>query len=376
MKLPEEALCQIRTILDNYQRMRLDSGPHPGEDSEVDRLRGELEHSPQDLWWTDIAQAELCTLQLLSKDDLHARLGGWRRRLREVAGEARYNDYLSSASNVETASADDIRADLSECMRSVFYFYGAYGLSARSRASVTSWLFRVSLLVIVAQALIGFLISLIKLPNITEIAEYALATSFFAVLGGMVSVQRRLQDPNLTVDPFYQYIQTSADWFGIAFVSPIFSAVFGLLMYGLLQSNLIGTRLVQFTAGGIPKSTGDTAVLFILGFAAGFAEQLIPDAISRIAARALGGISNAAPAAPSPSPALVQSRNTNGQVAQPSSNGAAVAAAPAASTSKLNASAPLQATPEAAQLGHDPMLASDSSEFEREKGIVQYAHAD
>lgn len=163
-----------------------------------------------------------------------------------------------------------------------------------------------ALAIIIVQVGLGFAFSSLRIPGSGDTAQnitvFALATSFFAVLGAVVSVQRRLQDPQVISDPYYQYIQTSADWFGIAVTSPIFGAVFGLIMYGLLQSSLISTKFVMFD-GARPKSVGDAAALFVLGFAAGFAEQLIPDAINRIASRALGGVSSGvAPAGPPPPP--------------------------------------------------------------------------
>jgi hypothetical protein len=310
-QLPDEALDHLRAVLAAYDRLRADSptGNYAGEDAQIEDIKTRLDAHPETLWWTDIGQADLCALPLLKEDELRARLNGWRRRFREVAGEARYSQYVASLppQQINVPPDESLRADLSECMRSVYYFYAAYGLSARSRSSVTVWLFRVAFLVIVIEVILGYAFSRMG-PLATEIVKYALGTAFFAVLGSVVSVQRRLQDPTIVVDPFYQYIQTSADWFGIAVVSPVFSAIFGLLTYGLLLSDLVSTKLITFSdplqlhANVTPHAAADAAVLFILGFAAGFAEQLIPDAITRIASRALsvGPTTPAPPPPPSP----------------------------------------------------------------------------
>lgn len=134
-RLPDEALAQLRTILDGYQRMR--SNGAAGADQEVARLQSKLEKDPEHLWWSDIAQAQLCGLPFLEESELRARLGGWRRRLHEVAGDARYLEYLTTACDAKTAKKEQLCADLSECMRAVYYFYGAYGLSAKGRTDVT-----------------------------------------------------------------------------------------------------------------------------------------------------------------------------------------------------------------------------------------------
>lgn len=313
--LPEEAIAHLRAIIDAYHRMRASAaGDHPGEDTEIASLEKRFTEQPNTLWWTDIAQAELCTVPLLSDSEARARISGWRRRLREVAGESRYSQYVTGASPTN-ASAEDVRADLSECVRSVYYFYGAYGIAARSQTRVTRSMFVIALIILAAEAIIGYGLSV--LTGAKDIIEFALVTSFFAILGSIVSVQRRLQDPNISVDPIYQYIQNTADRLSIALVSPLFGAIFGLIMYGLIRSQLVLASLVKFS-GAAPQTDADAALLFVMGFAAGFAEQLIPDAINRIAARALStvvGPTNPAsqPSSPPPSPATTTSPNNSGE---------------------------------------------------------------
>jgi len=59
--------------------------------------------------------------------------------MREVMGEARYAAYILDAPHLDaTVKTDILRAGLSECIRSVYYFYGAYGVGARSRSDVTN----------------------------------------------------------------------------------------------------------------------------------------------------------------------------------------------------------------------------------------------
>jgi hypothetical protein len=315
-KLPDEALDKLRTSLDEYDRIKANTKlTNPGDVTEIANLRARLQDHAETLTWSDIAQADYCIIDLLDESQLRGCVSGWRRRLREVAGDTRYSQYLATATDITPgkSTAQDLRTDAAECVRAVYYFYAAYGIAAHSRSSVTQSLFRAASLLIVIELAAAVLLMVHRSPGVAVIPldngiraviEYFIATSICAVLGSVVSVQRRLQDPSVDVDPFYRYIQTTADKFSIAYVSPIFGAIFGVLALALLQSKLLSTDLISIDANGIPTRWGDVAGLLIFGFLAGFAEQLVPDALTRIAARALGGVAGAAgsatmPAAPS-----------------------------------------------------------------------------
>ena len=303
-RIPEEAEDQLRSLIATYDRLKLSArSNHVGADKQVDDLRTKL-ITPERLWWTDLAQAEICIIDVSDDYTVRSRLPGWRRRMREVMGETRYVDYTNSALNPNSAKPEVIRADLSECIRTVYYFYGAYGIAAKSRSVVTETLLRMALLILAVLAAIALLVAadnklkwwpLVPSGSILYALEYMLATSAAATLGSVVSVQRRLQDPSIDVDPFYRYVTTKADRVSIAFVSPLFGAIFGLVTYGLITSRLIGGGTVVSLEDVIdlPKGAVGVAMLLVFGFLAGFAEQFIPDALTRIAARTLGGIAGA-----------------------------------------------------------------------------------
>jgi len=358
-KLPDEALEQLRAVLDNYDRLGANATSRsPGDDKAIVDLRSRLDQKPETLSWMDVSQAVLCVVDLLDEAQLRARLGGWRRRLREVAGETRYTQYLVTASDLTPGktTVTDLRADLAECVRAVYYFYAAYGVAARSRSNVTGSLFRVALLLIGVEVVIALLFSLhnasgpiIFLNDIDVRAaiEYAIATSIFAVLGSLVSVQRRLQDPSVDVDPFYRYIQTTADKFSVAFVSPVFAAIFGVLTFGLLESKLLSTELIKFDTKGLPSSWSDVALLLIFGFLAGFAEQLVPDALTRIAARALAGVAGTS-GGDAPSQPREQSQTQSLTTRSPIQT--------QTQTKTQDPEAPLGHTNEVRDLGQDPTI--------------------
>ncbi len=299
-KLPQQALDELRSIIDGYHLMRAASDAGSNSDAEIAKLENKLQTSPAELWWSDLAMAELCVAAILPAGQIRATLPSWRRRLQDVVGSNRYSQYVASAVDIsQEQDVDVLRADLMSCIRAVYYFYGSYGVAALSRTRAAERLVAAATVLLGIQA-IAFAVAWL-VPNIPgswrAVAALAIATSAAAVVGSVVSVQRRLQDPTVEVDPFYRFIQTDADWFGIAVISPMFGAIFGLLVYGLLVSKLLSTSIVTFqeTSGdplaiALPASVAGYAAIVILGFISGFAEQLIPDALTRIATRALAGV--------------------------------------------------------------------------------------
>jgi IPT/TIG domain len=303
-RLPQEACDDLGAILETYERLAVTSTqPHAGADAEIATLKTRLA-SNDALWWTDIAQAQLCVVVVLGDDDVRAQLRSWRRRFQEVAGDARYASYSEGAPSLTTATSAVLRADLSTCIQAVYYFYATYGVAARSRSEVTLATLQVAGVILAIEAVLGVLIAVAATRpiwpftltpdpvGVLKTLEFLLATSAVAVVGSVVSVQRRLQDPSVDVDPFYRYIQTKGDWLSISVISPLSGAIFGFVLYGLLASKLIAGTIVDLSAG-YPAGTVAVALLLVFGFVAGFAEQLVPDALTRIANRVLGGADGA-----------------------------------------------------------------------------------
>jgi hypothetical protein len=306
-KLPQQALDELRSIIDNYNLLRPASAATSTSDSEISKLQDKLQNSPAQLWWSDLALAELCVAAILTGDQIRVTLPSWRRRLQDVVGSARYAQYIATAVDISQTQDDEVlRADLMSCIKAVYYFYGSYGVAALSRTRATERLIEAAVVILAFEAIAFAVVWL--LPNMTGswkmVAALAIVSSAAAVLGSVVSVQRRLQDPSVEVDPFYRFIQTDADWFGTAVISPLFGAIFGLLVYGLLVSQLVSTSIVKFQdplstdplAIALPASAAGYAAIVILGFISGFAEQLIPDALTRIASRALASVAGSDPA--------------------------------------------------------------------------------
>jgi hypothetical protein len=300
LALPPEALSLFRGLLETYDRIKVNAGApsRPGTNAEVEILRSRLD-DPRTLWWTDLEQAEICVIDVTEDADLRARLAGWQRRFQEVLGDARQDS--GAVVDAKVAPIEDVRANLEECVHAVYYFYGAYGVAARSRSDVTKQTLGVSALIIALEAIIAICVAAwgpywVHLESLQQYTvtgvEFFLAASAMAVVGSAVSVQARLQDPAVQADPFYRYIQTRADRLSVAVVSPLFAAVFGGVIFGLMASGLTGgsafPHIDRLMSGSPP--IGDVTLLLIYGFLAGFAERLVPDALTRIAASTIGSI--------------------------------------------------------------------------------------
>jgi hypothetical protein len=305
-RLPQAAVDELRGILETYAVLKGLRQLPDSLNQVVGQIQSMLDQSPQLLWWSDLEVAELCVVAALPDEEVRAHLMGWRRRLHQVIGDAKYAEYLASAPDaVNEQDVAKLRADLGECIRAVYYFYSAYGVAAVSRTHVTQRLMKSAGLILVIEAAILALIwRFAGSLDWTPVLSVAIAASAAAVVGSVISVQRRLQDPTVDVDPFYRYIQTDADWFGIAVVSPLFAAIFGALLYSLIVSSLIGTSMVSLNnavtglGAALPKEPKDYAALLVLAFISGFAEQFIPDALTRIASRALTGAPSGGPQQP------------------------------------------------------------------------------
>jgi hypothetical protein len=306
-ELPPEALDELQSFLNTYKRCSVGSAtPNLVCDQQMSGFESQLAGDPDKLQWFDLAQAELCTLEYLDIAQLRARAAAWRRRMQEVVGESQYARYLTTAADLKSTDLQQLRADLAECIHDVYHAYGGYDVAARSRSTVTKRVHMWGLSLLAAEALLAVFFGVFLpaeyhvlknrpmwLPNPSVLNALALAfmTSAAAVLGSIVSVQRRLQDPSVRVDPFYRYIQTTADGFSIAFVSPVCGAICGIVIYGLLVSQLLTTKLLSIGENGLPADAKNCATLLVLGFAAGFLEQLVPDALTGIARRAFGAAS-------------------------------------------------------------------------------------
>jgi len=112
------------------------------------------------------------------------------------------------------------------------------------------------------------------------------------VLGGLISMLRRLQALPPGSTPLFDTIALNAGQLGIG-LAPIYGGIFAMVLYLVFLSGILDT-VIASTAGNTvfprfsdatPKATSDYAKLLVWAFIAGFAEQLVPDVLNRLTAR-------------------------------------------------------------------------------------------
>ncbi len=112
------------------------------------------------------------------------------------------------------------------------------------------------------------------------------------VLGGLISMLRRLQALPPGSTPLFDTIALDAGQLGIG-LAPIYGGIFAMVLYLVFLSGILDT-VIASTAGdtvfprfsdATPKTTPDYAKLLVWAFIAGFAEQLVPDVLNRLTTR-------------------------------------------------------------------------------------------
>ena len=111
------------------------------------------------------------------------------------------------------------------------------------------------------------------------------------VLGGLISMLRRLQALPAGNTPLLDTIALNAGQFGIS-LAPTYGGIFAMMLYLIFLSNLPASIIASSVEGVFPKftdatpaTTPDAAKLLVWAFVAGFAEQLVPDVLNRLTAR-------------------------------------------------------------------------------------------
>lgn len=107
--------------------------------------------------------------------------------------------------------------------------------------------------------------------------------------GATISLIRRIHRIPVSLDPMAVRLHIEASR-GTLALSPAIGGLFAVVFVGLVLSGLLGGDAIP-SLEELRAGTGVTlAKLLVWCFAAGFAEQLVPDAIDRLAGRQRGGI--------------------------------------------------------------------------------------
>lgn len=246
-----------------------------------------VQQPPQPVSWRDVQKAELCLVAVLPDESVSSELITWRERMRQILGV----DWYERLSEIYRPAGPDSesRRQLRQVIGIAYEFYQTHESAALLRRSMATASLFVLLAMLAIAASLATALSLAGPDALTNLhlaqsnLFLLLATSVTGAIGSFVSLQLRLQK-SAPGDPFDRLPQLAQEG-PISIVSPIvIGAIFGFLIYLLVASNLALGSLVHWDkTGQLESSSGP--LLLILGFVAGFAEQLIPDAVTQIASR-------------------------------------------------------------------------------------------
>ena len=258
-----------------------------------------------DLTWTQLYFLEAAILQVQPAADLGRIAWRWRLRFRNVAGAAAYQAYLDSKPpDPSTSTPEEIRADLSSLAAELHYRY----LLAPAREAARGKLNLLTFIAVTAFLAVVVVLVFLYWRNNGIINVPALAVViFFGAVGGLISVQQRLQALPED-DPLFGLLAISSSRFSV-FFSPLVGAIFAIILYLFFIGHLLSGSLFPdistpaattsvvpfnvFAAQTGPIGGADWAKLVIWCFIAGFGERLVPDILNRLIMRSQTVDSNA-----------------------------------------------------------------------------------
>ena len=248
------------------------------------------------LTWDDLYTFDLLLARLQPPEKLPRKVWHLRSRYRDVAGLREYEAYLASKPPDLAGRAEelDLRADIEYLLRELHLRYAIRPFREKTRDWLSKWVAYLTLASLVWVVLFTYLASRgvgIKITALT-------AVIFTGAIGGLVSMQQRVQSASAEGDPIHNVSELMHGWFSI-FLSPISGAVFAMVLYlimtaGLLEGELF-PKIVAFTPENSaqpldfrqfllntgPSTGADYAKLLVWSFIAGFAERFVPDTLSR-----------------------------------------------------------------------------------------------
>ena len=200
------------------------------------------------LTWDDLYTFDLVLARLQPPEKLPRKVWHLRSRYRDVAGLREYEAYLASKPPDLAGRAEelDLRADIEYLLRELHLRYAIRPFREKTRDWLSKWVAYLTLASLVWVVLFTYLASRgvgIKITALT-------AVIVTGAIGGLVSMQQRVQSASAEGDPIHNVSELMHGWFSI-FLSPISGAVFAMVLYlimtaGLLEGELF-PKIVAFT---------------------------------------------------------------------------------------------------------------------------------
>jgi hypothetical protein len=266
------------------------------------------------LTWDDLFTVEAAIIGSVEGEMLRGRARVIRDRYRASISEDRYSYYLSTLpSDIQDLGAMDLkrheealRGDLINLLPQLYWAYQSTLHSTRLRYNAKRWV-AVGLAV-----LSGFILLRICMDwraasdemkcGLDNQFPVALMVVFLGGCGACISFLRRLSQVPQNIESLSGLLELRKSYADV-FVAMVSGGLFALLLYLVFASGLLGElfsrnlvpnfREVTCNASGTRtlmwfitslelEDRKAMAILFIWSFIAGFAEQLVPDVITRI----------------------------------------------------------------------------------------------
>jgi hypothetical protein len=333
-KLSDAALAYFDLLIGEYEAIRNRACDDTEAKTLADELSTAYKSGKAPLTWGDLCAFDKLLLRLKTSDEISELIPGFESRYIEVARPSGYVDYLikSPFEKIEhTEPKIRARSDglLSEFYRFLMVASSRERLRDRASRRLTYWISAFLLVFLFAggfnarrhpppptiPTMAAVTMSQAKdgstpadstskqgeefKPTFwTHLSGTYIAVIFAGALGGFVSAQRRIQSvPKRSTLLDLIAMENEGPMHSTA---PITGAVFALLLFAMFTGGLLsGTAFptirtpveqspflrfwTYFVFSG-PWSGIDWAKLFVWSFAAGFAERLVPDALSRLTA--------------------------------------------------------------------------------------------
>lgn len=274
---------------------------------EVRTVAGQLLQKKDDhsLCWRDIYYFDLLLTRLMPEGRLRRCIWSLRARYKEVAGQREFENYLSSKPpDAATGAEPELRNDAEFLLRQMHLRYAMAPL----RSDIREWISKLA-----AGCILGALFFLVASTFVTLLAPAStnpfrppalLVVLFSGMLGGFVSVQQRFQSFTNEGDPIYNISELIHGRSSI-YLAPVSGAVFAMVLFLMFLGGLLGGSLfpmfpsvlntqdsinvpsfMSVFTDAAPQGLIDYAKLIVWSFLAGFAERLVPDALSRVVQKA------------------------------------------------------------------------------------------
>jgi hypothetical protein len=318
-QLTPEGCVYFAQVLADYRMLPPSSPNDTPAEVEARKIAEEVgKKEPSQRTWSDLFELEACVTKLEPEAILRRNAWSLRSKYKGIAGKSDADAYeASNPPDPKTANVDELRADALRILSEFHWIYAFNPLREQMRNSITRivfWLTFGLLAIVLGMAWLGY-------DRRTEqsVPVLPLVVSM-GMIGGFVSLQRRIQAVPSTGDPILNITELSNSKFSV-YLTPISGAVFAALLYvifigGLLQGPLFpkisspagacespqvpGQAAVgqqeekcpavvsfsDFVKKTAPASGAQFAILLVWSFIAGFAERFVPDTIDRLVNKA------------------------------------------------------------------------------------------